>query len=94
MYNGKPLIAFLGQICSLKWFKYEKITIKKTISFNNISSKRLYNSLNNYDNNNCNNDRSVVATKIIEDFIKDKNFCAVRSLPTFAEKDLSNMRKI
>ena len=76
-------IGFLGYIRSLKWFKYEKITIKKTISFNNISSKRLYNSLNNYDNNNCNNERSV--SKIIEDFIKDKNL-----KPVFIYEDLKN----
>lgn len=72
-------IAFLGYIRSLKWFKYEKTRTKNTISLNNFcssfsnNSKRLYNSFNNYDNNNCNNDRSVVPTKIVEEFLKDKN---------------------
>ena len=82
-------IAFLGYIRSLKWFKYEKTTTKNNISLNNISSakqsKRLYNSFNNYDNNNCNNDRSVVPTKIVEDFIKDKNL-----KPVFIYEDLKN----
>jgi group I intron endonuclease len=80
-------IAFLGYIRSLKWFKYEKTTTKNTISLNNISSERLYNSLNNSDNNNCNNncnnDRSV--SKIVEDFIKDKNL-----KPVFIYEDLKN----
>ncbi len=83
MYNGKPLIAFLGYIRSLKWFKYEKTTTKNTITLNNISCNRLYNSLNNHDNNNCNNDRSV--SKIVEDFIKDKNL-----KPVFIYEDLKN----
>ena len=121
MYNGKPLIAFLGYIRSLKWFKYEKTTTKNTISINNISSsascyfaslvtflgtlllqskatlfkgrsqksERLYNSLNNSDNNNCNyncknvSQKSVVPTKIVEDFIKDKNL-----KPVFIYEDL------
>jgi len=76
-------IAFLGYIRSLKWFKYEKTTTKNTISFNNISSKRLYNTLNNYDNNSCNNEKSV--SKIVEDFIKDKNL-----KPVFIYEDLKN----
>ena len=80
MYNGKPLIAFLGYIRSLKWFKYEKTTTENTINFNNITSKRFYNSLNN---NNCNNDRSV--SKIVEDFLKDKNL-----KPVFIYEDLKN----
>ena len=65
-------IAFLGYIRSLKWFKYEKTTTKKIISFNNISpcsvaisygtraergkGNRFYSSLNNYNKNNFNND--------------------------------------
>jgi group I intron endonuclease len=51
---------------------------KNTISTNNIyaqaphRSNRFYNSLNNNNNNNnCNKDRSV--SKIVEDFLKDKN---------------------
>jgi group I intron endonuclease len=76
-------IAFLGYLRSLKWFKYEKTITKNTVSFNNISSKRHYNSLNNYDNNNCNKDRSV--SKIVEDFIKDKNL-----KPVFIYEDLKN----
>jgi hypothetical protein len=81
MYNGKPLIAFLGYIRSLKWFKYEKTRTKNTISLNNILSKRLYN--NNNKNNNCNNDRSV--SKIVEDFLKVKNL-----IPVFIYEDLKN----
>ena len=53
-----------------------------------MRSKRLYNSLNNYDNNNCNNNRSVVPCpwhKIVEDFIKDKNL-----KPVFIYEDLKN----
>ena len=73
-------IAFLGYIRSLKWFKYEKTTTENTINFNNITSKRFYNSLNN---NNCNNDRSV--SKIVEDFLKDKNL-----IPVFIYEDLKN----
>jgi len=75
-------IAFLGYIRSLKWFKY-KTRIKNTISLNNISSNRLYNSFNNSDNNNCNNDRSV--SKTVEYFIKDKNL-----KPVFIYEDLKN----
>ena len=80
-------IAFLGYIRSLKWFKYEKTTTKNTISFNNISSNRFYNSLNNYNKNNCNNDRSV--SKIVEDFLKDKNL-----KPVFIYEDLKNQEII
>ena len=76
-------IAFLGYIRSLKWFKYEKTRTKNTISLNNISSNRLYNSFNNSDNNNCNNDRSV--SKTVKYFIKDKNL-----KPVFIYEDLKN----
>ena len=77
-------IAFLGYIRSLKWFKYEKTRTKNTISLNNILSKRLYNNNNNNNNNNnCNNDRSV--SKIVEDFLKDKNL-----IPVFIYEDLKN----
>ena len=75
-------VAFLGYIRSLKWFKY-KTRIKNTISLNNISSNRLYNSFNNSDNNNCNNDRSV--SKTVKYFIKDKNL-----KPVFIYEDLKN----
>jgi group I intron endonuclease len=90
MYNGKSLIAFLGYIRSLKWFKSVKTitTSKNNINFNNIWSNSLYNSLNNYDNNNNNNynkDRSVLRSKIVEDFLKDKNL-----KPVFIYEDLKN----
>lgn len=73
-------IAFLGYLRSQKWFNFEKINF----NINNICilSHRFYNSLNNY-NNNSNNNRSV--SKIIEDFIKDKNL-----KPVFIYEDLTN----
>jgi group I intron endonuclease len=81
-------IGFLGYKRSLKWFKYEKIITNNNISFNNISSNRLYNTcgaLNN-NNNNSNNEKSVKQQKkIVEDFIKDKNL-----KPVFIYEDLKN----